>query len=141
VTPLTLDASVVVKWFHPVPSEPDLLQAEALRQAYAAQRVVLYQPPHWRAEVAGVLTRLAGRQARRDVEDLCLFVAETVEDTSVYLKATELAARLSRHVFDTLYHAVALAVPGCRLVTADDRYLLAARPVGRLVRLRDWRPG
>ena len=33
-----------------------------------------------------------------------------------------MALRLGQHLFDTLYHAVALHTPGATLVTADKRY-------------------
>ena len=77
--PLTLDASVVVKWFYPTLREPDLRQAQAIQRAYATDEVALFQPPHWRAEVAAVLARLSAGRARRDVTDLCLLDVETVD--------------------------------------------------------------
>ena len=136
--PVTLDASVVVKWFYPTLHEPDLHQAQAIQRAYAADEVTLYQPPHWRAEVAAVLVRLSRTTARRDVADLCLLDVETVDTPDAYLRATALATRLSQHLFDTFYHAVALSVPGCMLVTADTRYFTKAQGVGRIVKLSDW---
>lgn len=138
MTPLTLDASVVVKWFYPSPAEKDVRQALAIQQAYADDRIRLFQPPHWRAEVAAVLVRHSGNTARRDVEDLCLLDVETVDDLDTYMRASSLALQLSQHVFDTLYHAVALNLPGCTLVTADMRYLSRARHLGRVVALSEW---
>jgi predicted nucleic acid-binding protein len=138
VIALTLDASVVVKWFLPSRHEPDLPRALAIQRAYAADEVALYQPPHWRAEVAAVLARLSRTKARRDVADLCLLDAETIDAPETYLRATALALRLSQHLFDTLYHAAAFSVPGCNLVTADTRYFTKARRIGRIVHLRDW---
>lgn len=135
---LTLDASVVVKWFHPVRAESDLHQARAIQDAYAADEVALFQPPHWRAEVAAVLSRLSPARARPDVTDLCLLDVETVDTPETYQRATELAIRLSQHLFDTFYHAVALSVPGCTLVTADVRYFKKAENIGRIVQLSEW---
>ncbi len=140
MTPLTLDASVVVKWFYPTLREPDLCQAQAIQGAYAADEVVLFQPPHWRAEVAAVLTRLSPAGARRDVAELCLLDVETVDTPETYLRAVGLALRLSQHLFDTFYHAVALSVPGCTLVTADTRYFKKAQHIGRIVQLSEWQP-
>lgn len=136
--PVTLDASVVVKWFHPVRGEGDLIQAEALRKAYGNGDVTLFQPPHWRAEVASVLVRLSPRRAFRDVEDLCLLDAETIDEPDTYLRATGLAADLGQHVFDTLYHAVALSVPGCTLITADRRFFSKAKRIGGIAELSGW---
>ena len=138
--PLTLDASVVVKWFYPTLRELDLPQAQAIQRAYAADEIALFQPPHWRAEVAAVLTRLSRATARRDGVDLCLLDVETVDTFDTYLRATGLALRLSQHLFDTFYHAVALSVPGCTLVTADIRYFKKAQHIGRIARLSEWRP-
>ena len=136
--PLTLDASVVVKWFYPT-QESDLPQAQSIQAAFATGEVSLFQPPHWRAEVAAVLTRLSPVTARRDVSDLCLLDVETVDLADVYLRASRLAVQLSQHLFDTLYHVVALSVPGCKLVTADVRYFTKARHAGRIVMLSEWR--
>ena len=56
---------------------------------------------------------------------------------AVYARAIGLATDLDHHLFDTLYHAVALETPGAVLVTADDRYARTAQPLGALVRLAD----
>ena len=50
-----------------------------------------------------------------------------------------LSINLGQHLFDTLYHAVALDTPEAVLVTADQRYLRAAQRRGRICALRDWR--
>ena len=59
-------------------------------------------------------------------------------ELKVYERAVRLAAETNQHVFDTLYHAVALARPDAELVTADERYYRAASRAGRLVRLADF---
>jgi hypothetical protein len=46
---------------------------------------------------------------------------------------------LKQHLFDTYYHGVALETPDCVLITADERYLRAARAKGRIVSLTEWR--
>lgn len=55
---------------------------------------------------------------------------------------TEVAAVVSRqldhHLFDTLYHAVALSIPGAVLVTADHRYFARAQPLGQIAWLADF---
>ena len=109
--PITLDASVIVKWFHPVAAEPGVSRALAIRREYEGRNVTLFQPPHWRAEVAAVLARLSTSDPARDVSDLCALGAQTIDTTETYVRAARLATRLSQHLFDTLYHAVALDVP------------------------------
>jgi predicted nucleic acid-binding protein len=59
-------------------------------------------------------------------------------DPLILQRAVQLAIELKQHVFDTLYHAVALETPNAILVTADDRYLRAARRNGHIMDLRDW---
>jgi hypothetical protein len=49
-----------------------------------------------------------------------------------------LASELKQHLFDTFYHAVALETPDTMLITADGRYLRAARAKGRIMDLMDW---
>jgi phage-related protein len=56
----------------------------------------------------------------------------------VLTRAGQLAVDLGHHLFDTLYHAVALEPEAC-LVTADDRYHHKARALPGLRHLRDWR--
>jgi predicted nucleic acid-binding protein len=58
--------------------------------------------------------------------------------TTAYPKAIELAPQLDHHLFDTLYHAVALSVPGAVLVTADRRYFDKARDLGHIVWLAEF---
>jgi predicted nucleic acid-binding protein len=58
-----------------------------------------------------------------------------VESTAVYLTACDLAILLNHHLFDTLYHAVALLTPEATLVTADRRYFDKAQSHGRIVLL------
>jgi len=60
-----------------------------------------------------------------------------LDGLEVYERAARLAADTGQHLFDTLYHAVALSRPGASLVTADERYYRAARDAGRLIRLID----
>jgi predicted nucleic acid-binding protein len=53
-------------------------------------------------------------------------------------RAIELARQLDHHVFDTLYHAVALSIPGAVLVTADRRYFAKAQHLGQIAWLADF---
>jgi predicted nucleic acid-binding protein len=58
-------------------------------------------------------------------------------ELAIFKKAGQISHDLNHHLFDTLYHAVAL-VHGGVLVTADERYFLKARRIGSIVRLRSW---
>lgn len=139
-----VDASVAVKWFvrgdwaareDHVDAALNLLQASAVGQA----RFV--QPPHFLAEVAAVLGRLAPASAARDLARLSdLDIAWTAPAQAVP-RALALTMELDHHLFDTLYHAVALEAPGAAvLVTADRRYFDKARHLGRITWLPEWCP-
>jgi predicted nucleic acid-binding protein len=58
-------------------------------------------------------------------------------DAAVLAHACTLAIDLGHHLFDTLYHAVALEADAC-LVTADDRYHRKAGALPGIRHLRHW---
>jgi predicted nucleic acid-binding protein len=139
-----VDASVAVKWFVRgdwAAREDHVDAALNLLQASAVGQVRLVQPPHFLAEVAAVLGRLAPASAARDLARLSdLDIAWTAPAQAVP-RALALTMELDHHLFDTLYHAVALEAPGAAvLVTADRRYFDKARHLGRIVWLPDWSP-
>ena len=49
-----------------------------------------------------------------------------------------MSQELDKHVFDSLYHAVALEY-GVVLVSADSKYCLKARRLGNLIPLAAWK--
>ncbi|MGB7990857.1 MAG: type II toxin-antitoxin system VapC family toxin [Candidatus Methylophosphatis roskildensis] len=135
-----LDASVIVKWLLRDPErEGQSAEARSLMQAVAAGEVEVLQPPHWLAEVAAVMARLSPGTLATDITDLYALDFEVAGSLAIYQRATDLAVKLNQHVFDTLYHAVALESADCTLVTADLRYLRTAREQGRIVGLEHWR--
>ena len=130
------DASVMVKWLLPSgESEADSDKAIALLSAVREGTIDLIQPPHWLAEVAAVLTRLSPQTVGDDVADLYAMELPVLDTPDVYLTACELARTLGQHVFDTLYHAVALETPSATLVTADERYYRKAAARGSILLL------
>lgn len=137
---LVVDASVAVKWFLPdSPREPDADQAGALLRAIGEGRVELLQPPHWLAEVAAVIARLRPEIAAEAIDLLDSMELATAADAGLYKRASRLAQELDQHLFDTLYHALALENDAL-LVTADDRYLRKAGRLGKIVALDRWTP-
>jgi predicted nucleic acid-binding protein len=135
---LTLDASVICKWYLDPSAEPAWEQAHAVGVALAESQVDLIQPPHWIAEVASVVARLAPASSQQVIEDLWLINAPVLQSPQVYSRAARIAIETGTHLFDTLYHAVALEAPGCNLVTADERYWKVAKRYGQITLLRDW---
>jgi predicted nucleic acid-binding protein len=133
-----VDASVAIQWFFQSATDEDHLDlALALLRANRDGEIRLYQPSHFIAEVAAVLARKKPDEARADVCDLLNIDFQVTESTAVYATACDLAIRLNHHLFDTLYHAVALHTPDATLVTADRRYFDKAQSIGPIVWLGD----
>ncbi len=138
MTRLVIDASVVVKWLLPQrEDEADVEQALKLLAGVRTGHVRVHQPVHWLAETAAVLVRLSPATAAADVADLYAMNLPVESGPEIYLVACELARALNHHVFDTLYHAVALTLPDTILVTADARYERTARRRGAIMLLRE----
>ncbi|TPW18431.1 MAG: hypothetical protein FD130_249 [Halothiobacillaceae bacterium] len=130
------DASIIVKWTLPErDNEEDVAQALALLEQVKLGHVTLHQPPHWLAEVAGVLSRLTPTSVLDDVADLYDMGCDILSTPDVYFTACELAHDLNHHLFDTLYHAVALNLPDGVMVTADKHYYTKAKKKGKIVLL------
>ena len=138
---IAVDASVVAKWVLPSPAgeEPDAERAVELLRGIQRAELEPLQPPHWLAEVAAVVARLIPDQAERVLDLLDALELPVADGVPLYKRAASLAQTLDHHLFDTLYHAVALDSGGI-LVTADEHYWRKARELGAVVRLADWRP-
>lgn len=136
---LVLDASVILKWLFEDPArEPDTGKAFAVIQSVVQGDLDILQPTHWLIEVAAVAARLTPQSAVRHVEMLAAMQLPTSDDPNVMRRATVLAIDTDTHLFDTLYHAVALEHEDAVLVTADDRYRRKAAHYGKIALLRDW---
>ena len=135
---LVLDASVVLKWLFDDPgSEPLTREATELVEN-AIDRHQVLQPVHWLVEVAAVLARKTPKTVEQSVELLDALGWETVNTPEVMSRACQLSVDLDHHLFDTLYHAVALDRSAV-LLTADQRYLMKAHSAGRVYGLGVWR--
>ena len=136
---IVVDASVAIKWLVPhKPEEADIDKALALFEQIACQDRLMVQPPHFIPEVMAVIARLEPDYADR----LLIAVSNlemTIENNStMYQTAIRLSIELNHHLFDTLYHAVALHSPGATLITADEAYWRKAQTIGQIVRLKDY---
>lgn len=134
-----VDASVAVKWFlHFKPEEDHADLALKVLEQTVLGALELVQPPHFIAEVAAVLARLAPDLAPEDLRDLLDIERRTLDTPGMYATALDLATRYGQHLFDTLYHAVALHTPGAVLITADRRYYGKTSAEGRIALLEYW---
>lgn len=136
---VVVDASVVIKWLMQDPErETGTEKATRLMGSITAGELSALQPVHWLAEVGAVLARESPGTAADDVTMLSALELAATHDPLVLRRGVELAVELKQHLFDTYYHAVALETPDTTLITADERYLHAARAKGRITHLMDW---
>ncbi len=135
---VVIDASVAVKWFIlDSDAERDLAQATALLRSLRAGEMAALQPPHWIAETLAVVARIRPRRTDAAITILGSVAAAIDPGAAVYKRAAEIAKSTKTHLFDALYHAVALE-RGATLVTADERYFDKAAGLGSITMLADW---
>ncbi len=94
-------------------------------------------PCHWTAEVIAVIARLDPGivdDALVLLDDMKPVLIHTV---AVVKRAADLSVALNHHLFDTLYHAVALE-EGATLVTADEAYFGKAKDLGAILPLAEF---
>jgi len=133
------DASVALKWFLTDSLAEDHTDiALVIFEAAVLGRIQLLQPVHFIAEVAAVLARVKPDEAKSDLLDLIAIERLTVDGPEVYARAVSLATQLRHHLFDTLYHALALETPSAIFVTADRRYFDKAQHLGQIAWLADF---
>lgn len=136
---IVVDASVAVKWFlHENPDEPHADIALRLLEQVALGFLPMVQPSHFVAEVAAVLARLQPLEANNNLMDLLDIRFQIDTGIEIYATALDLAVRYQHHLFDTLYHAVALHSPGAVLITADEPYYSKVRLEKRIILLEDF---
>lgn len=133
------DASVALEWFfRSRPAEADAGPALEILKGVAQERIRLLQPPHFVVEVAAVLVREAPATTQANLRDLLAVQMQIGADPAHYESAMALCRRHKAHLFDTLYHALALATPGAQFVTADEAYWRRARTDGGIALLADF---
>jgi len=135
-----IDASVVIKWLLQDPErEAGTEKATQLMELVTNGEQPVLQPTHWLVEVGAVLARESPGTAVDDVGMLTALELPTTNGLQVLRRGVELAMELKQHLFDSYYHGVALETPDCVLITADERYLRAARAKGNIVSLMEWK--
>jgi predicted nucleic acid-binding protein len=133
---LVVDASVAIKWFVGA-HEQHVAQADAVASAIEQSETELLAPSHWTMEVIGVLARRDPRLVDGALVALDDMTPRMVHGMAILKRAADMAIALEHHLFDTLYHAVALEV-GATLVTADEVYFSKARHLGAIQLLADF---
>jgi len=138
VIKLVVDASVAAKWFvRDAQEEKDVTSAVDILIGVGKNSIELIQPPHWMAEVIAVLARLQPDLTNDAIDLLDAMEIPIRAESSVYKLANHLARELNHHLFDTLYHALALQ-DNATLLTADHRYFKKAVDHGSICMLADF---
>lgn len=120
MTPLVVDASVVMKWLLPE------VHSGAARRVLAADHALLAPDLLW-AELGNALWKrvrsgeIAAEDARDLLRDFQRFQVVTTPIMPLIDAALEIATHLDRTVYDSLYLALALA-RRCQIVTADRHF-------------------
>jgi predicted nucleic acid-binding protein len=139
MTTWVIDASVAVKWALSG-QDGEAHQAQALALLYEIRQgnCQVLQPPHWLVEVAAVLARVAPTQSIGLLQAFLAMELPLTTEWDVYEEACRLAVNLNHHLFDTLYHAVALQSSDTVLITADTQYFRKAAKLGHIMELRNY---
>ncbi len=132
---MVIDASVAIKWFVPErEDEHNTSQAIQLFRDIQISKVEPVQPVHWQAEVIAVLSRIKPEISKKSIQLLDLLEFSVCNSLETYIRASEMAIELKHHMFDTLYHAVALE-RNIDLITADEKYFRKAHALGNIILL------
>lgn len=130
---LVIDASVIIKWIFPEKNNEDgVFEALSLLKSINKSEVKILQPPHWLAEVIAVIARLEPRIAEHALDLLSSMEFPTINTPDIYRTACQLSERYKHHLFDTLYHAVAIEHGNASFITADQKYFQKAHKHGAI---------
>ncbi|GJL60871.1 MAG: hypothetical protein NPIRA03_37280 [Nitrospirales bacterium] len=80
-----------------------------------------------------MLTRLAPKQSIRMLQTFLAMELPITMEWDVYEQACCQSVDLNHHLFDTLYHSVALQYSDTLFITADTQYFRNAAKLGQLI--------
>jgi predicted nucleic acid-binding protein len=89
------------------------------------------------AEILSVIARARPQRVPLTLGILSTLSFTEIRQYATYRRAADLSIALNHHLFDTLYHAVALE-EGATLVTADAAYFGKAKDLGNVELLADF---
>ena len=133
---LVLDASVIIKWFVTTENEEHREEALTLFHQVRSGQVRMIQPVHWQSEVIAVLVRVMPAKVPELIPLLSMLEEERTDSPAIYQRAAEISTAYNHHLFDTLYHAVALEHQAV-FVTDDRKYFNKVSALGSICLLKD----
>jgi len=104
---------------------------EFRRGVLVNENIALLQREHWRVEVFSIIARLAPERFGETWRLLESLNVKRQSSKRILDRATSLSGRLRHHLFDTLYHAIALE-HDATLITADNAYFAKAFRLGNI---------
>lgn len=135
---VVIDASVTLKWFFPDNNaEEDADKAIHIFKAIQCFHLSPVQPVHWSAEVISVLSRIQYEKCLQSIQLMDALGFPVYDSLEIYQLASKIANELNHHLFDTLYHAVALE-ENASLITADIKYYRKAKKLGNIFLLGEY---
>lgn len=135
---LVIDASVAIKWFVNNPNiEENTAEALEIFQLIKIGEITVVQPLHWQLELIAVLSRIQGHVIDECITLLDALMFEVNDSLAVYKQAAQLSIKYQHHLFDTLYHAVAIT-QDIKLITADKKYYHKLENRNNILLLSEW---
>ena len=130
--PLTLDASVVVKWFVPEIHSEAARRLLSLPHEYVAPDLLFAESANtiWKKVRRNELTETEGQGLVTTIGQIAV---ETVSCRALAEDAHALATTTGRTVYDSMYVALAVRL-NTRFITADDRLEAALRTLAEAAR-------
>lgn len=87
--------------------------------------------------MVAVITRIRPEIAELAIDYLSAMEIKVQQDADIFKTAARLSRQFSHHLFDTLYHALAIHLNAV-FVTADDKYYRKAEAMGCIQLLSNW---
>lgn len=135
---VVVDAGVSIKWFFPASAqEQHTDQAVSVLLQVQSGQVTLVQPAHWLPEVVAVITRIRPEITEQAIDYLSAMEVKVQQDADILKTAARLSRQFPHHLFDTLYHALAIHLNAV-FVTADEKYYRKAETMGYIQLLSNW---
>ena len=134
---IVVDSSVCVNWFVQTRGRRTRGFSLDLLAQVRAKQVHIAQPAFWRAHIAALAWRKRGVDRHEMIETLLGVNSKTPNDANVLRLAADIARATRTELFDTLYHATAIA-EGIELITANTDYIERAGHLNHIRLLNDW---
>lgn len=131
------DASVLLKWSLDSADEKDREKALAIRRLWIAGRHRIILPSLWTYEVGNILGMKQPDLARKLLEIYVEYQFEEERAADLFGMTLDIMKAIDATFYDAAYHCVALKHRGT-YVTADDKYVRKALPIGKVMVLKDW---